>query len=689
VIGWRTAGIVAAKELRETLRDRRTLFMMLLLPTLLYPALFLLTEQMALFGQRALAREPATVLAAGVGTELRAHLDADTTIRLVEVDAAPAAAVRERRAEVALVGGDAASVAPEGPGTTTRVRVLYDASNDRSRRAREVVHHRLDAWGDTLLSRRLREAGLPEGFARPLAVADTSVATAEEAGGYALGRFLPVLLILMTLLGTFYPAIDLAAGEKERGTLETLLTAAVPPRDIVAGKFIAVSLIGMAAAAANLGSMLLTFQTGLFRFAAAAGVRFTLAPSSALLVLAALVPLAVLFAALFLGIAVRSQSFKEAQNALTPVQLASTLPVLVVMLPGIEFNLAIAVVPVLGIAMLFREVMAGTAALLPSLVAFGATVAYALAALAFAARAFGREDVLFGGGAAEAPSRSAADRLRAWRTGPRRLPGPAEGLLFIAAVGLLFFHLGGRWQAAHGEAGLLASEWLLLGLAAVAFAALGPYDVRRTLALRPVGGRTLLAALLIALGGVPLGFAIGWVQLQFFPGAADALAGLEQLVTATDARRAMWLFFLVALTPAVCEELVFRGVLLQSFAGRVAAWRAIAATALVFGAFHLSFETAIRFLPTAFIGVLLGFVAWHARSVAASMLMHFVNNAVAVVLLWQPAVRALVLRDDQPVWVVVAVAPLVLAAGVWLLPKRATEPEDPNPGDPPWSPPSS
>src|SRR6202008_704749 len=212
----------------------------------------------------------------------------------------------------------------------------------------------------------------------------------------------------------------------------------VPAREIVAGKFAAVALIGMAAAAANLLSMLLTFQSGVFKFAKAAHVSFTLPWSTALLVMVGLVPLAVLFAATFLGIAVRSQSFKEAQNALTPVQLASTLPILVITLPGIDFNAALAAVPVVGIAMMFRALMSGGAPLVPSLVAFASTVAYAAIALHFAARAFGREDVLFGGGASSAAAEGGwRQRMAAWRAGPRRVPLPAEALAFVALIALL------------------------------------------------------------------------------------------------------------------------------------------------------------------------------------------------------------------------------------------------------------
>jgi sodium transport system permease protein len=263
---------------------------------------------------------------------------------------------------------------------------------------------------------------------------------------------------MMTLLGAFYPAIDLAAGEKERGTLETLLTAPVPAHEIVAGKFAAVALIGMAAAAANLASMLLTFQSGIFRFGTAAQIRFTMPAGSAVLVLLALVPLAVLFAAVFLGLAVRAQSFKEAQNALTPAQLGATLPLFIVTLPGIDFTPALALVPVVGVAMFFRELMTGDPPLIPSILSVLATIGYAALALVFAARAFGREEVLFGGGSGQAVKGGGwGERMRGWRTAERGIPLPAEAMAFIAAIDLLYFHLGTRLQGSLGERGLLAS----------------------------------------------------------------------------------------------------------------------------------------------------------------------------------------------------------------------------------------
>jgi membrane protease YdiL (CAAX protease family) len=112
-------------------------------------------------------------------------------------------------------------------------------------------------------------------------------------------------------------------------------------------------------------------------------------------------------------------------------------------------------------------------------------------------------------------------------------------------------------------------------------------------------------------------------------------------------------------------------VLLQSLGREMGGWRAVALSAAVFGAFHLSFETALRFLPTAFIGLLMGWVVWHSRSIFASMLMHFINNAFVVMLLWQPAVQKLAFRGESLAWPTVAGGAVLLALGLWLLPRRA------------------
>jgi sodium transport system permease protein len=655
--------VVFKKELRETLRDRRTLLMMIVVPVLLYPVLLVVSEQILLFGQRRLEERAAPVAVVGdAPADLLELVDATAALRRVPVGEDLEDAVRsDSVTAVVRVGG-------EGEEGSRSVVVLYDAASDRSQRGRREVVAVLDAWRDTLLARRLQARGLAPGFARPIEVADSSVARPSEVGGYALGRILPLLLVVITMLGAFYPAIDLAAGEKERGTLETLLTAPVPPRAVVVGKFVTVALIGVVAAALNLGSMLLTFQTGMLQLTQALGLEVSLPPRSIALIFVTLVPLAVLFGALFLGLAVRASSFKEAQNTLTPVYMVVLVPAMLPMFPGLDFSPLMAVIPVAGVSFFFRDLMTGDAHALTGALVLGSSAAYAALALVFAARTFGSEAVLFGGGedADTGSGRPWLDRLLGG--GPRRgVPAPNVAVLFVAGLAVLFFWFGVTLQLRLGERGLLASEWLLLFLPAILFVRLGGYDVRRTLSLRAPAPRAVGGALLLVVGAVPMAWLIGWLQTFFLPIPWETLRGLEELVTARTPGRLAWLLLLLAVTPALCEEIVFRGVLLGA-TRHLPTWRVVVLNGVVFGAFHLSFETVIRFLPTAWLGIVIAWAVLRTRSIWTGALMHLLNNGTIVLLASVPVLREMFADPNAPppFWLV-PVAAVSLLLGVRVL----------------------
>jgi sodium transport system permease protein len=240
-------------------------------------------------------------------------------------------------------------------------------------------------------------------------------------------------------------------------------------------------------------------------------------------------------------------------------------------------------------------------------------------------------------------------------------------VVFIAFLAVLFFYGGVRLQIAFGEQGLVASEWLLLFVPAVLFVALGRYDARRTLSLRAPTGRGALAGVLLILGGLPIVWLIGWLQTFVLPIPWELLEGLEDLLTADSASRIVWLLLVVAVTPALCEEIVFRGVLLGSTKG-LEPWRMIVLNGLVFGAFHLSFQTVIRFLPTALLGMLIAWAVWRTGSIWVGALMHFLNNGSIVAITSIPFLRDLLSDPDAPppLWLV-PVGAAVLAAGVSLL----------------------
>jgi len=657
---------IFAKELRETLRDRRTLLMMVVVPVLLYPMLLVVSEQLLLFGQRSLEAEASPVaVMGGAPPELLETIDSTAALELTEIDGAPEAALRnDVVTAIAIFGPEARE---EG---TRSVTVLYDGASDRSQRGRAELMAVLETWRDTLLERRLEARGLPSTFSVPVAVAASSIARPDEVGGYTLGRILPLLLVVITLLGAFYPAIDLAAGEKERNTLEALLTTPVPPGAIVAGKFATVAVIGVVAAGLNLGSMILTFQTGALQLTEALDIEMSIPLRAVVVIFGTLVPLAVLFGSIFLGLAVRASSFKEAQNALTPVYMLVLVPAMLPVFPGIDFGPLLAVLPVAGVAFFFRDLMVGDVSWLLGGLAVGSTTVYAIGGLVFAARSFGSERVLFGSPAStDVEVRGWSERLRAWGAGGH-LPSPEGAVGFVALVAVLFFYGGIRLQIELGETGLLLGEWLLLFVPAVLFVVVGRFDPVRTLSLRAPSRSALGGALLLIFGGMPVVWMIGWLQSFVIPVPWELLEGLEELMTAESAQRFIWLVVVFAATPAICEELVFRGVLLGG-TRELEPWRIIVLNGIVFGAFHLSFETVIRFLPTASLGMLIAWAVWRTGSIWIGVLMHFCNNATIVVLTSTPVLRELFSDPEAPppLWLV-PLGVLALAGGVRTLAPR-------------------
>jgi sodium transport system permease protein len=371
---------------------------------------------------------------------------------------------------------------------------------------------------------------------------------------------------------------------------------------------------------------------------------------------------------------VRSASFKEAQNALTPVYILALFPAMLPAFPGIDFGPLMAVVPVAGVAFLFRELMSGDAGWGLAALVLASSTLYAAGGLVFAARAFGNERVLFGSDEeSDVPTESWVRRLGALAR-PGRVPSSQAALTFVIVVAVLFFFGGIRLQLSWGERGLLAAEWLLLFLPAALFVALGRFDARATLRLRAPAATQLGAGVLLIAGALPLVWLIGWLQSFVLPIPYELLEGLEELMTAGSVERFLWLLLLLALTPALCEEIVFRGVLLGGTRA-LEPWRMIALNGLVFGAFHLSFETVIRFLPTALLGALIAWAVWRTGSIWVGVLMHLLNNGTIVLLTSLPVVRELFSDPDAPppVWLLPAGA-LALGLGMIIVERSREAP---------------
>jgi sodium transport system permease protein len=215
----RVVWTIYAKELRETLRDRRALCAMVLLPIVLYPALILLFSQLEVRRLQHLQAGPVRVAVASPGaTDLflkRAR--AAEGLRLL-VTTSPREAMARGLADV-WVSFPAGFLPALRAGRPAPVTVHFDATKDSSREGRRRMEEFLDGWGAELVRERLAGRGLSPALATPLRAEYARLDTPRERSAAVLGILLPFLLIVMSTLGAFYPAIDLTAGEKERGTL--------------------------------------------------------------------------------------------------------------------------------------------------------------------------------------------------------------------------------------------------------------------------------------------------------------------------------------------------------------------------------------------------------------------------------------------------------------------------------------
>ncbi len=618
--------LVFRKELKETLRDRRTLMIMVLLPLVIYPLVVLALGQGVAATRMDQKEKVSRVGLVGKSwTQLEQALADHDRIQLV--DGAAGDARLQRRELDLLVVVPATAKKDLASGGTVALTLRYDQSQDRSsvalNRAREVI----DALEVKLREARFKGRGLPLTLANPVDLERENIASSQALGAKVLAGALPLMVVLMVLLGAFYPAIDLTAGEKERGTLETLLVAPVKRTDIIAGKFLVVTTIAMVTGLLNLGSIGLSFFLGFRTYLDVAKLPIDLPWSSLAMTVVALVPASIFYAAVMLAVAALARSFKEAQNLLTPIYMVFMMPSMLAMLPWIKLTPLAALVPAVNIALLTREIITGNMQPLPVVLCIVSSVIYTGIALALAARIYSSERLLF---APEPLSTRLRGKKGRGAGGPplRTTPEPREAAIVLMMVMALILFVGQRLQLSDLVSGLLITEWVLIAMPVVLLMKLGRFDPRAALALVPVRHRVYLGAALAGLSGwVLVGVMVEQLQQRVMPIPQEMLDEMQRLLFSQE--RALWLdLFLLALSPAVCEELLFRGLLLRGTRQALGDRGAILLNGVLFGVFHLSIY---RFFPTFTLGLVLAYIALRSGSLYPCILFHFLNNGCAVV----------------------------------------------------------
>jgi len=518
----------------------------------------------------------------------------------------------------------------------------------------------------------------------PVSVRMVSTATGKKVDAMAsLAGILPLILILMTITGAVYPAIDLTAGERERGTMEAMIATPAPRFLLLLSKYVAVVTVAVLTALANLFASWITLSIGGLGRALLGEKGFSL------LALVQILPLLVIFAAFFSAILLAmcsfARSFKEAQAYLIPVMLVSLAPALVTLMPNIEFSTLLGIVPLVNILLLSRDIMTGSPQALPAFAAVFSTLLYAAAALVVASKLFGAESATSGS------QETWSDLLRR----PKRtqlLPDLGDLAVFLAMLFPVFFivtNLFGQTQMSIG-AKLWSNAGMLLVLFFVTPSIVAWYrrlNPQTTFLLRSWTGNLPQVRQRVVRGvGVLLSvcfMAAGlWIVafefLQLLKDYGFGLLALEQPEVLEKAKKEFaqipfWIILVTsAIVPAFAEEYFFRGYVLSAFRNRVSSLRAILYSALIFGLFHVitgSMLSLERFFPSTLLGLFLGFVAIRTGSLWPGVLLHAIHNGLVF---WLTRFSTKELSDwfgstnehFPPIWIFASLASVTLGSAL-------------------------
>lgn len=624
-----TLRTVFLMEVLQLLRDRRAFFAAVLLPVILYPIMLSGSD---LLKNAAEGNIETRELILGVDTsqappELAARItDAlrgpHTLLR--EVDASsledlPAASLPEtHRQQVedawrALMGDDLHALltlrGTDGPEDQLNATVMYERLDESSRTLTTRLRARLrDLSSEMTIERRVALLGVDPGAALRLEVHD--LASAQDRDAANLARFLPLMLVMLLLSGGSYAALSVFAGEREAGTLETLLVSPADKRPLVLGKFGAVLLTGLACLASNILGLFLAAQVGWEGMGGSdsGGVGFARLSGAAVFI-----PACILVCALLCLACGRARSFREGQHMLLPLMIALAVPNLVVLAPGLEHNFLLALVPLTGAALSLRDALLGELTLGITLVMVVSHLGWSALAIRQLAGLLDAEKVLIGGAARE----EAANR--------RLASAHAKAYGFVAV--LLMLGVGSRLQAWDMLGGLLATLWgLMLPLALIclwhARRRFGPATECNFIQTRP-----RLQDLGLALMMVP---GLAWlieklvVAQGFVLPLPEAMSQSPQLEEFFQSTPVFTLLFAMAVSPAIVEEFLFRGAILGSLARDKKPLRAVVISALLFSVAHASLH---RLMPTFMIGLLLGAITLRSRSLWPAVILHLAYNA--------------------------------------------------------------
>ncbi len=604
--------IVFLKELKETIRDWRTLCVGVLLPLILYPASLIVVSKI-MAERRAKSETVATkVVVTGPGATWFYHaLAKDPLITIVDRGkSAPVDLLKEGKADVVITvprdvsGAYDPSIAP--PQIIVQVDELKDSSGSFARVNRLLIDARL-----RLSEQRLAAAGIEGPWCKTLHFSSVNLENAAQRSGAWLSLTMPITLVLLILIATLFPALDLITGERERATLAVLLVSSVKRESIIYGKFLVVFLIGFVTTALLVISVILMLSSSLSKVEDGSGsFPFSLSPLNVLLIVPLALPMVLLFGAIAVCLSAYSRNFQQGQGYSVPYLIVAMLLSAVSILPVKHLPAAIYVVPIANVCVCMADILRGEFKWAAVLTTFVSSIGYGIYVSRIAIDLLSKEEILF--------------KIQISPT--RRKDFDRVVAVLYTCTFIAMFYVGQIAQVLDKVYGMIATQFLVIMLPSVALVGWLRLPFKEVFSLRMPRWTALLGAPLMAPGSVLLTAGIASLQSSFLPMSDSYAKTMMDYMVPKDQPLAM-ILFAMAVMPGVCEEVLFRGAIFGLLRRKFTSVYCCFLVGILFGFFHLS---GYRLLPTATLGIILTLMVYRTGSIFPSMLFHASHNALAI-----------------------------------------------------------
>ena len=386
------------KELIDVLRDRRTLFFMVVIPVVVMPVIIFISLKFQEYQNKKSEEKILNIALVNESedTKIRDYILNQKGVNLIEdIDAdSLEAGIKSDSLQGGLyIGRD--FLEKISTNQIGAVDIYFKSSNLMSK-AKRRINNALEQYKNEIVTDRLSQFSIDKGLLEPIEIINRDMSTKKETLGKAVGGLIPYMLVMFIFLGAMYPAIDLGAGEKERGSLETLLSSPATKFEITMGKLMVVSLTGLASGLISvIGISFPLYFLDNIPDQIKSTVLEIISPFMIVSIVFLMIPIAIFFASMLLSISFYARSFKEAQSLMGPLNIAVFIPLMLTLGPGIEIDHVTALIPLVNVGLLTKEILAGSLEPIYFIETLSSLLFFAAIGIRFSVYWFNKENTIF------------------------------------------------------------------------------------------------------------------------------------------------------------------------------------------------------------------------------------------------------------------------------------------------------